>query len=90
MLSGHDHNLQRHSPQKGLTQYVVGAGGRGRYELHGSRGDTMVWGRDDINGALRIVLKPGSALLEFRGPRGHVLDRSRASCSPGVPAASAQ
>ena len=90
VLSGHDHNLQRHSPQKGLTQYVVGAGGRGRYELHGSRGDTMVWGRDDIDGALRIVLKPRSALLEFRGPRGHVLDRSHASCSPGVPVASAQ
>ena len=26
---GHDHNLQRHRPQRGLTQYVVGAGGRG-------------------------------------------------------------
>jgi hypothetical protein len=90
VLSGHDHNLQRHRPQKGLTQYVVGAGGRGRYKLHGGRGDTMVWGRDDINGALRIVLTPGNALLEFRGPRGHLLDRSRASCTPGVPAASAQ
>ena len=27
VLSGHDHNLQRHRPQRGLTQYVVGAGG---------------------------------------------------------------
>ena len=90
VLSGHDHNLQRHRPQRGLTQYVVGAGGRGRYGLHGGRGSTMVWGRDNIDGALRMVLKPGSALLEFRGPRGRVLDRSRASCTPVVPAASAQ
>jgi Calcineurin-like phosphoesterase len=85
VLSGHDHNLQRHSPQRGLTQYVVGAGGRARYGLRGDR-STMAWGRDDVNGALRMVLKPGRALLEFRGVRGHVLDRSRASCSPGEPA----
>jgi Calcineurin-like phosphoesterase len=88
-LSGHDHNLQRHSPQRGLTQYVVGAGGRARYSLRGGR-STMVWGRDDVNGALRMVLTPGRALLEFRGPRGQVLDRSHASCSLGEPAPAAQ
>jgi Calcineurin-like phosphoesterase len=81
VLSGHDHDLQRHRPQRGIAQYVVGAGGRGRYPLNRSN-PTMVWGRDDVNGALRIVLKPGHALLEFRGSRGHVLDRSRVSCSP--------
>jgi hypothetical protein len=89
VLSGHDHNLQRHHPQKGLTQYVVGAGGRGRYRLH--RGyPTLAWGTDDVNGALRMVLKPGSAVLEFRAPDGRVLDRSRASCSSGEPAPAAQ
>ena len=85
VLSGHDHNLQRHSAQRGITQYVVGAGGRGRYGL--DRGpSTMVWGRDDVNAALRIVLKPGSALLEFRSVRGRVLDRSHVTCSTGDPA----
>jgi hypothetical protein len=89
VLSGHDHNLQRHSPQHGITQYVVGAGGRPRYKLH--RGpSTMVWGRDDVNGALRMVLTPGRALLEFRAPGGRVLDRSRQTCSPGVAAPPAQ
>jgi hypothetical protein len=81
VLSGHDHDLQRHRPQRGIAQYVVGAGGRGRYGL--DRGNaTMAWGRDDVDGALRIVLKPRSALLEFRGPRSQVLDRSRVTCSP--------
>ena len=46
----------------------------------------MVWGRDDVNAALRMVLKPGHALLEFRGARGRLLDRSRVSCSPAAPA----
>ena len=81
VVSGHDHNLQRHSPQRGLTQFVVGAGGRGRYKLHGGE-STMVWGTDRFDGALRMVLKPGRALLEFRAPGGRLLDRSRATCSP--------
>jgi acid phosphatase type 7 len=81
VLSGHDHNLQRHSPQRGLVQYVVGAGGRARYTLRGDR-STMVWGTDDVDGALRMVLKPGRALLEFRAPSGRRLDRSRVSCTP--------
>jgi hypothetical protein len=83
VLSGHDHNLQRHSPQRGITQYVIGAGGRPRYKLHPGP-STMVWGTDDVDGALRMVLTPGRALLEFRSPRGRVLDRSTRTCSPGV------
>jgi hypothetical protein len=83
VLSGHDHNLQRHRPQRGITQYVVGAGGRERYALHHGR-STMAWGTDAVDGALRMVLKPGRALLEFRAPGGRLLDRSTRTCSPGV------
>jgi Calcineurin-like phosphoesterase len=82
VLAGHDHNLQRHRPRRGLTQYVVGAGGRGRYSLHRDS-PTLAWGRDDVDGALRIVLRPGHALLEFRAPNGRLLDRSRQACTPG-------
>jgi Calcineurin-like phosphoesterase len=89
VLSGHDHNLQRHRPQRGIAQYVVGAGGRGRYSLHGGS-STLLWGRDDVNAALRVVLRPGRALLEFRGSRGRVLDRSRVTCSPGGSAPAGQ
>jgi hypothetical protein len=83
VLSGHDHNLQRHRPQRGLTQYVVGAGGRARYDLPVGE-STLVWGTDAVDGALRMVLKPGRALLEFRSPSGRLLDRSRAACDSGV------
>ncbi|HEX6583738.1 MAG TPA: metallophosphoesterase [Thermoleophilaceae bacterium] len=82
VLSGHDHNLQRHQRQRGLVQYVVGAGGRARYRLHPGA-STMVWGTDRLDGALRIILRPGSAVLEFRRPNGRLLDRSHESCSPG-------
>ena len=80
VLSGHDHNLQRHRPRRGIAQYVVGAGGRARYRLHGGP-STLAWGTDDTDGALRMVLKPGRALLEFRSPSGRLLDRSRRTCT---------
>jgi Calcineurin-like phosphoesterase len=80
VLSGHEHDLQRLRPRGGLTQYVAGAGGRSRYPL--SRTDPrLAWGRDDREGALRIVLTPGSATFEFRDAAGRVLDRSRTTCS---------
>jgi hypothetical protein len=79
VLSGHDHDLQRWRPRGGLIQYVAGAGGRSRYALHGAA--NLAWGRADVNGALRIVLKPNRALLEFRAPGGRLLDRSRVSCT---------
>jgi hypothetical protein len=44
---------------------------------------SLAWGRDDVDGALRMVLRPGRALLEFRAPSGRLLDRSRATCTPG-------
>jgi Calcineurin-like phosphoesterase len=80
VLSGHEHDLQRLRPRGGLTQYVAGAGGRSRYPL--SRTDPrLAWGHDDRDGALRIVLTPGSATFEFRDAAGRVLDRSRTTCS---------
>jgi Calcineurin-like phosphoesterase len=80
VLSAHEHDLQRLRPRDGLTQYVAGAGGRSRYPL--SRTDPrLAWGRDDRDGALRIVLTPGAATFEFRDTAGRVLDRSRTTCS---------
>jgi hypothetical protein len=82
VLSGHEHDLQRLRRRGGLTQYVAGAGGRSRYSLDG--GDRqLAWGRDDREGALRIVLEPGSATFEFRDVAGRVLDRSSTTCSAG-------
>ena len=44
----------------------------------------MAWGTDRVDGALRMVLKPGRALLEFRAPGGRLLDHSTRTCTPGV------
>jgi hypothetical protein len=80
VLSGHDHVMLRYRPRDGLIQYVAGSGGA---TLYGTRPDARAaFSRAGTTGALRIVLSPGSARLEFRTADGEVLDRSRAQCRP--------
>ena len=82
VLNGHEHALMRFRRRAGLTEYVSGAGGSVRYDL---RADSrLAFGRSDRPGALRMVLTPGEARLEFRDVSGTVLDRSRATCRPGA------
>jgi calcineurin-like phosphoesterase family protein len=82
VINGHEHALIRYRRRAGLTEYVSGAGGSVRYAL---RPDSrLAFGRSDRTGALRMVLTPGEARIEFRAASGAVLDRSRASCRPGA------
>lgn len=69
MLSGHDHNMQRFAPQRGITQFVSGAAGRSRgtYPVDGQSAGRLVfshpaWGRpqardDSSDGVLRLILR---------------------------------
>jgi calcineurin-like phosphoesterase family protein len=80
VISGHEHSLQRLHRRDGMTQYVAGAGGE---ILYGMRPDRrLAFGRRGVTGALRMVLEPGSAALEFRSVGGGTLDSSRARCRP--------
>jgi acid phosphatase type 7 len=80
VVNGHEHVLTRFRRRAGLTEYVSGAGGSVRYGLRSDR--RVAFARSDRTGALRMVLEPGEARLEFRDVSGEVLDRSRASCRP--------
>jgi hypothetical protein len=80
VLAGHEHSLQRFRRRDGMTQYVAGAGGEILYGV--GRDRRLAFGRAKVTGALRIVLEPGSATLEFRSSSGALLDRSRAGCVP--------
>jgi Calcineurin-like phosphoesterase len=81
VLNGHEHVMMRYRKRAGLTQYISGTGGSVRYALEPD--SRAAFARSDRTGALRIVLTPGEARLEFRDVDGEVLDRSRASCRPG-------
>lgn len=83
IVSGHDHNLQRFRPVGGMTQLVVGAGGHSRYDVDDDDA-RPAFADDDVDGALRMTLRPGSADLAFVGTDGSILDRSRVTCSPAA------
>lgn len=79
VLSGHDHDLQRFAPSGGLTQYVIGAGGKSHYGLAGD--PRLRFGDARADGALRLHLRPGSARLDVVATGGRILDRSAARCT---------
>jgi hypothetical protein len=78
LLGGHDHDMQRFRPVDGMTQFVSGAGGAERYPLH--RDGRLAFGEAAAYGALRLVLRPGSASYAFVRDDGRVLDRGTIRC----------
>ena len=78
VVGGHDHNMQRFEPIDGITQFVSGAGGHGRYALRADR--RLAFGNDRDFGALRIELSPGRARLAFVSAGGRILDSSTVRC----------
>jgi hypothetical protein len=82
VLSGHDHNLQRFRGVGGTVQYVIGAGGRQRYDVD-ERDPRLAFSRDDVFGALRMSLAPGIARMTMVSADGEVLDRSTLRCREG-------
>lgn len=56
-LSGHDHDMQRFAENRGIVQFVSGAGGRGHYAVTDSSAATLKFSNDTVDGALRLVLK---------------------------------
>ena len=78
VVNAHEHTSQRFRLRDGLTEYVAGSGGAAHYRLR--RDPRLAWARTGTNGALRIVLEPGRARLEFRSAGGRLLDASRVTC----------
>ena len=62
VLSGHVHNYQRHVAQRGITQFIVGTGGRTKVAVAtGGR----VLSSTTATGALKLTLQPGSGRFDF-------------------------
>jgi hypothetical protein len=78
VLGGHEHDMQRFRPIDGITEFVAGAGGAGRYSLRDD--DRLAFGDADAFGALRLDLRPGSATYAFVDTAGRVLDRGTIRC----------
>jgi len=81
VLNGHDHDLQRLRPARGIVSLVVGAGGHGRYGVN-SGDPRLAFANDSVYGALRMRLQPRRATLEFVAADGKSLDQSSVGCRP--------
>jgi len=81
VVNGHDHTLQRLRPRAGMTQYVIGAGGKSHYDV--DEGDPRLeFSDDERDGALRMRLRPGRARLEIVATDGAILDTTSMDCEP--------
>jgi hypothetical protein len=81
VLSGHDHDYQRFEPEDGITQIIVGTGGRGLYDVR--EDDSRLAASDDKTfGALRMELAKGRASYDFVTIDARSLDSGTLSCDP--------
>ncbi len=78
VLNGHDHDMQRLHPHRGITEIVSGAGGRSHYGVDPDRRLAFSDGKND--GALRLRLQPGVARYAFVSAAGSVLDSGVTHC----------
>ena len=81
VLAGHEHDMQRFKPRRGITELVSGAGGHGLYLVH-DRQD-LAFFNDALFGALRLRLRPGLARFAFVAVDGVTLDAGKIRCRRG-------
>jgi calcineurin-like phosphoesterase family protein len=79
VVNGHDHDSQRLRPVDGITEFVAGAGGHGRYPFHRSY-RRMAFGDATHYAALRLRLRPGLARYAFVTAGGRTLDSGQLRC----------
>lgn len=93
LLTGHSHNYERFKPvdpdgvpdPEGLTQFVVGTGGRSLHTDTGPQPTNSEVLRTDVFGALELTLEPGAYSARFIGEDGVTVDESSGTCHPPPP-----
>ena len=79
VLSGHDHDMQRLRPHRGIVQFVSGAGGYSLRSIDESD-PRLRFAKDGVTGALRLRLRRESARYAFVEANGRVLDAGELGC----------
>jgi hypothetical protein len=79
ILTGHSHNYERFDLGAGLTQFVVGTGGRDLYVDTGQPPLTTTL-RTDVFGVLELTLAPGAWTSRFVAESGESIDGASGAC----------
>ena len=79
VLTGHSHNYERFPPLDGVTQFVVGTGGR---SLHTNTGQPPLTTtlRTDVFGVLELTLAPTGWSSRFVAESGQTVDTATGGC----------
>jgi hypothetical protein len=80
-IAGHEHNLQRLSPIRGVIPFVVGAGGRDHASVS-SDDPRIAFADTKHTGALRLELEPDRARWQFVALESRTLDSGSTRCQP--------
>jgi hypothetical protein len=92
VLAGHDHNYQRYAPldpagtadpELGITEFVVGTGGRSHYALQPD--PRRLAGNGDTYGVLKLTLHPTTLEWEFVPEEGGTFSDSGARACISAP-----
>jgi acid phosphatase type 7 len=81
VLAGNDHSYQRHRPNRGLVQFVVGTGGRRLYDVDESD-SRLAASHDRSHGALLLRLGRRRVTFAFVTAEGARLDSGALPCRP--------
>jgi acid phosphatase type 7 len=90
LLTGHSHNYERLEPvtpdglpdATGLTQFVIGTGGRNLHTDTGPQLSTSEVLRTDLFGVLELTLRPGAYTARFLSEAGLSIHESSGTCQP--------
>jgi hypothetical protein len=78
VLTGHSHNYERFPPSDGLTQFVVGTGGRSLHTETGAPLTTTL--RTDVFGVLELTLAASGWSSRFVAEDGSLVDQAAGGC----------
>jgi acid phosphatase type 7 len=90
LLTGHSHNYERLRPVTpegipdpgGVTQFVVGTGGRNLHTDTGPQLSISEVLRTDVFGVLELTLAPGAYIARLVAEDGLTIDQSSGTCHP--------
>jgi hypothetical protein len=93
LLTGHSHNYERFEPvtsegfpdTAGVTQFVVGTGGRSLHTDPGPQLPISEVLRSDVFGVLELTLEPGAYVARFVSKDGATVDESSGTCHAPPP-----
>ena len=89
VLAGHDHSYERFAPQtpagvldpvRGLTEFVVGTGGKSHYAFKATEANSVVRDASHFGILVMTLARSGYAFRFVSAPRGQVLDAGSGAC----------